>query len=123
MSINYDERIPNNVDLSNDRRLQRALEAWQPNYLDWWMDMGPEGFQSDKVYLRTAVGDAPHRSRCLPIVSGGRSLLLLVVLVVVVLLLLLFYRLHAAHCPSSHRHLSSHPVRGRILLSLPSSRG
>ncbi|MGB0645572.1 MAG: benzoyl-CoA 2,3-epoxidase subunit BoxB [Bradymonadia bacterium] len=55
MSINYQEKIPNNVDLSNDRRLQRALEAWQPNYLDWWMDMGPEGFQNDKVYLRTAV--------------------------------------------------------------------
>lgn len=54
-SINYQERIPNNVDLSNDRRLQRALEAWQPNYLDWWMEMGPEGFQQDDVYLRTAV--------------------------------------------------------------------
>ncbi|MCB9550679.1 MAG: benzoyl-CoA 2,3-epoxidase subunit BoxB [Myxococcales bacterium] len=54
-SINYQERIPNNVDLGNDRRLQRALEAWQPNYLDWWMEMGPEGFQQDDVYLRTAV--------------------------------------------------------------------
>jgi len=55
MTINYQEKIPNNVDLGNDRRLQRALEAWQPNYLNWWMDMGPEGFQNDKVYLRTAV--------------------------------------------------------------------
>ncbi len=55
MSINYQDKIPNNVDLSNDRRLQRALEAWQPNYLNWWMDMGPEGFQNDKIYLRTAV--------------------------------------------------------------------
>ena len=54
-NINYQERIPNNVDLSTDRRLQRALEAWQPDYLDWWMEMGPEGFQNDKVYLRTAV--------------------------------------------------------------------
>ena len=43
MSINYSERIPNNVDLSSDRRLQRALEAWQPNYLQWWKDMGPDG--------------------------------------------------------------------------------
>ena len=40
-----DERIPNNVHLGDDRRLQRALERWQPNYVDWWMDMGPEGFQ------------------------------------------------------------------------------
>ena len=54
-NINYDERIPNNVDLSNDRRLQRALEAWQPDYLEWWMDMGPEGYQNDQIYLRTAV--------------------------------------------------------------------
>ncbi len=54
-TINYQERIPNNVDLGNDRRLQRALEAWQPNYIDWWMEMGPEGFQQDDVYLRTAV--------------------------------------------------------------------
>ena len=50
-----DERIPNNVDLSSDRRLQRALEQWQPNFLNWWADMGPEGFQAKEVYLRTAV--------------------------------------------------------------------
>lgn len=54
-NINYDEKIPNNVDLSSDRRLQRALEAWQPDFLQWWMDMGPEGFQRDDIYLRTAV--------------------------------------------------------------------
>ncbi len=50
-----DERIPNNVDLSGDRRLQRALEKWQPHFIDWWKDMGPEGFQADDVYLRTAI--------------------------------------------------------------------
>ena len=50
-----DERIPNNVNLADDRRLQRALERWQPNYVDWWMDMGPEGFQVNDIYLRTAV--------------------------------------------------------------------
>ncbi|MGB0589170.1 MAG: benzoyl-CoA 2,3-epoxidase subunit BoxB [Myxococcota bacterium] len=50
-----DERIPNNVHLSDDRRLQRALERWQPNYVDWWMDMGPEGFQVNDIYLRTAI--------------------------------------------------------------------
>ena len=49
------ELIPNNVDLSSDRRLQRALEKWQPNYIKWWTDMGPEGFQSKDVYLRTAI--------------------------------------------------------------------
>ena len=35
MAIDYQERIPNNVDLSEDRRLHRALEAWQPNYQKW----------------------------------------------------------------------------------------
>ncbi len=55
MAIDYQERIPNNVDLSEDRRLQRALEAWQPNYLQWWQEMGPTEFQAHDVYLRTAV--------------------------------------------------------------------
>ncbi len=47
--------IPNNVNLSGDRRLQRALEQWQPNFLSWWHEVGPEGFQGHHVYLRTAV--------------------------------------------------------------------
>src|SRR5437868_14881544 len=49
------ERIPNNVNLSEDKRLQRALEKWLPDYLNWWREMGPEGFQEKEVYLRTAV--------------------------------------------------------------------
>jgi len=40
--INYSEKIPNNVNLSEDRTLQRALEQWQPNFINWWDDMGPE---------------------------------------------------------------------------------
>ncbi len=54
-SVVNDTRIPNNVDLSSDKRLQRALEEWQPNFINWWLEMGPEGFQTDDVYLRTAV--------------------------------------------------------------------
>ena len=53
--VNYDALIPNNVDLGNDSRVRRALEKWHPGYLDWWMDMGPDGFQTSEVYLRTAV--------------------------------------------------------------------
>src|SRR3954465_1258123 len=49
------EKIPNNVDLSSDKRLQRALEQWLPNYLDWWKAVGPEGYQEKDVYLRTAI--------------------------------------------------------------------
>jgi benzoyl-CoA 2,3-epoxidase subunit B len=56
MTINYSERIPNNVDLANDRTLQRALEHWQPKFLDWWKEMGPSDFSTRDVYLRTAVG-------------------------------------------------------------------
>jgi benzoyl-CoA 2,3-dioxygenase component B len=55
MSNVDNERIPNNVDLSSDKRLQRALEAWQPSFLSWWQEMGPFGFQQDDVYLRTAI--------------------------------------------------------------------
>jgi benzoyl-CoA 2,3-epoxidase subunit B len=53
--IDYSERIPNNVNLTENRRLQRALEEWQPKFLEWWHDMGPTGFQGNEVYLRTAV--------------------------------------------------------------------
>jgi len=54
--IDYNERIPNNVDLAGDRTLQRALEHWQPNFVDWWKEMGPEATGGYDVYLRTAVG-------------------------------------------------------------------
>jgi benzoyl-CoA 2,3-epoxidase subunit B len=54
-AINYDEKIPNNVDLSTNRTLQRALEHWQPRFLDWWKDLGPAVFQNNDIYLRTAT--------------------------------------------------------------------
>ena len=54
------DRIPNNVNLSEDQRLQRALEKWLPNYLDWWREMGPDGFQEKDVYLRTAISVEPE---------------------------------------------------------------
>ena len=50
----YAEKIPNNVALADDRRLQRALESWQPNFLTWWETMGPT-LPTQDVYLRTAV--------------------------------------------------------------------
>jgi benzoyl-CoA 2,3-dioxygenase component B len=54
-SVDYLERIPNNVGLKDNRRLLRALEEWQPRFLDWWREMGPRGFQAKDTYLRTAV--------------------------------------------------------------------
>ena len=59
-SIDYSQKIPNNVDLSSDRTLQRALESWQPNFIKWWDDVGPEGSINHDVYLRTAVSVDPQ---------------------------------------------------------------
>ncbi|MBT6274548.1 MAG: benzoyl-CoA 2,3-epoxidase subunit BoxB [Chromatiales bacterium] len=54
-TVSYGERIPNNVDLGGDRRLRRALEHWQPAFIDWWKEMGPVDSQLHDVYLRTAI--------------------------------------------------------------------
>ncbi len=54
--IDYGVSIPNNVNLAGDKRILKALERWHGGYLDWWRNMGPEGFQDAMVYLRTAVG-------------------------------------------------------------------
>ena len=59
-NIDYSVKIPNNVDLSGDRTLQRALESWQPNFIKWWDDVGPEGSTNHDVYLRTAVSVDPQ---------------------------------------------------------------
>jgi benzoyl-CoA 2,3-dioxygenase component B len=59
MNVDYDGLIPNNVDLNGDARVRKALETWHPGYIDWWKDMGPEGFQESLVYLRTAISVDP----------------------------------------------------------------
>ncbi len=60
MKVDYSTQIPNNVGLAEDRTMLRALEGWHKGYLDWWKEMGPEGFQDSKVYLRTAVSVDPQ---------------------------------------------------------------
>jgi len=55
-NVELNEKIPNNVGLSSDKKLQRALEQWQPAFLDWWKDMGPDSHQNQEIYLRTAIG-------------------------------------------------------------------
>src|ERR1700751_3910851 len=65
MALDYREQIPNNVDLGDNRALQRALEHWQPHFLDWWKEMGPTAVPGGDVYLRTATaveeeGRAPY---------------------------------------------------------------
>jgi len=60
INVDYSESIPNNVNLADDRRVLKALEGWHPGYLNWWKDMGPEGFQDALVYLRTAYSVDPR---------------------------------------------------------------
>ncbi|MEO1291452.1 MAG: benzoyl-CoA 2,3-epoxidase subunit BoxB [Pseudomonadota bacterium] len=59
INVSYDTLIPNNVGLSQDRRVLKALEKWHPGYINWWNDLGPDGFQEALVYLRTAISVDP----------------------------------------------------------------
>jgi len=59
MNVAYDTRIPNNVGLSEDKRVLKALEKWHPGYINWWNHLIPDRFQQSLVYLRTAVSVDP----------------------------------------------------------------
>ena len=50
-AVDIDAKIPNNVGLSDDPKLQRALEKWLPKYLEWWHDMGPTDFEDKPIFL------------------------------------------------------------------------
>ena len=54
-NVDLNAKIPNNVGLADDPKLQRALEKWLPNYLEWWHEMGPPDFEDKPVFLRTAI--------------------------------------------------------------------
>ena len=58
-NVDLTGKIPNNVGLSDDVKLRRALETWLPQYLEWWNDMGPSDFADKPVFLRTAVSVDP----------------------------------------------------------------
>ena len=59
LNVSYDTLIPNNVGLSQDKRVLKALEKWHPGYISWWNDLIPEQFQKSMVYLRTAISVDP----------------------------------------------------------------
>ncbi|QDY99410.1 benzoyl-CoA 2,3-epoxidase subunit BoxB [Nitratireductor mangrovi] len=59
LNVSYDTMIPNNVGLSSDRRVLKALEKWHPGYINWWNDLIPRNFQESLVYLRTAISVDP----------------------------------------------------------------
>ncbi len=59
INVSYDTQIPNNVGLSSDKRVLKALEKWHPGYISWWNDLIPEKFQKSLIYLRTAISVDP----------------------------------------------------------------
>ncbi len=59
INVSYDTLIPNNVGLSSDRKVLKALEKWHPGYINWWNDLIPQKFQESMIYLRTAVSVDP----------------------------------------------------------------
>jgi len=59
INVSYDTQIPNNVGLSSDRKVLKALEKWHPGYIGWWNKLIPQNFQESMVYLRTAVSVDP----------------------------------------------------------------
>ena len=59
LNVSYDTLIPNNVGLSSDKRVLKALEKWHPGYINWWNALIPKQFQESLVYLRTAVSVDP----------------------------------------------------------------
>ena len=80
MAIDYAERIPNNVNLSENRRLQRALEQWQPGFQNWWAEMGPAGVASNRLTLITGPSrTADIEKRIVLGVHGPKSLHVIVV--------------------------------------------
>ncbi|WP_372884843.1 benzoyl-CoA 2,3-epoxidase subunit BoxB [Shimia sp.] len=59
INVSYDTLIPNNVGLSSDRKVLKALEKWHPGYINWWNDLIPQKFQESMIYLRTAISVDP----------------------------------------------------------------
>ncbi len=59
VNVSYDTQIPNNVGLSSDKRVLKALEKWHPGYINWWTELLPDKFQKSAIYLRTAVSVDP----------------------------------------------------------------
>src|SRR5437899_6913164 len=59
VNVDYSTTIPNNVNLTEDRQVLRALEGLHSGNIDWLKTLGTDGFQEAIVYLRTAVSVDP----------------------------------------------------------------
>lgn len=55
-SLDLSGEIPNNIGLSGKPRLAETLARFRQDFLGWWREAGPEGFDFAQVYLRTPTG-------------------------------------------------------------------
>ena len=53
INVSYDTQIPNNVGLSSDKKVLKALEKWHPGYINWWNDLIPQQFHVVNVPCTT----------------------------------------------------------------------
>ena len=68
MNVDYSTKIPNNVNLSEDRQVLKALEGWHPGYIDWWNEWAPTASSSRwsicaRPYSRRSAGLGQVRLR------------------------------------------------------------
>ncbi|MDJ0948549.1 MAG: benzoyl-CoA 2,3-epoxidase subunit BoxB [Alphaproteobacteria bacterium] len=54
--IDLTDSIPNNVGLADQAGLSRTMAQFQADYMDWWRECGPQGFDAADVYLRMPTG-------------------------------------------------------------------
>ncbi|GIT09600.1 MAG: hypothetical protein CM1200mP30_32300 [Pseudomonadota bacterium] len=55
MTINYNEKIPNNVDLSGDKDFSELWKTGSLNFLTGGKNLAPGQNSELNVYLRTAI--------------------------------------------------------------------
>ena len=56
MPIDQRDAIPNNIGLADRPRLRSVLQQFRADYLDWWREAGPQGFDAAHAYLRMPTG-------------------------------------------------------------------
>ena len=55
LDINHRAAIPNNVGIEDGSALARTLAGFKTDYMKWWRECGPQGFDAAQCYLRLPV--------------------------------------------------------------------
>src|SRR6185295_9897722 len=53
--IDHKAAIPNNVGLDEGSALAQTLAGFKTDYMKWWRECGPQGFDAAECYLRLPV--------------------------------------------------------------------